>query len=130
MPLTDLELVLRSLEVECDDISYGFATTSEEIVSKEVLAIFREKEGISITAETSYLDKNNISYDGNFAKLSLKVQTSLKLVGLTAEISKVLAINNLPANIVAASKHDHIFVPYERKSEAIKIIEKLRDNYE
>jgi len=56
---------------------------------------------------------------GEWARISLGVHSSLEAVGLTAILSARLAEAGISANIVAALHHDHIFVPWDRRDEAL-----------
>jgi hypothetical protein len=50
------------------------------------------------------------------------VLSDLESVGLTAALSKRLAEAGISANVVAALHHDHIFVPWERREEALALL--------
>lgn len=60
-----------------------------------------------------------------WARVTLQVHSSLAAVGLTARIATVLAEAGISANMVAAFHHDHVFVPWGRRAEALKILENL-----
>ncbi len=127
---TNLQEVLNSLEVDCDHIQYGFTTTNagNHTDSKEIIATFWEDEGQTIVATVDFLEESKIPYDGPFAKLSIKVHTSLELVGLTAALSTKLTEEGISANVIAAYFHDHIFVQYTNKDQAIKALLTLKDS--
>ena len=55
----------------------------------------------------------------------LGVHSSLEAVGLTARIATALAEAGISANMVAAFHHDHVFVPWGQKDEALIILENL-----
>ena len=123
----NLEEVLKSIKVSCDDVEYGFATVKDNNFSlKEILGIFQEDEGLTLIATKQYFEKNNILYDGPFAKLTIENHTSLDLVGLTATLSTELAKNEISANVIAAYFHDHIFIQYNLRQRAIEIINSLK----
>jgi len=125
---TNLEEVLNSIKVSCDDIEYCFATVKDNNFSlKEILGMFQEDEGLTLIATKKYFEKNNISYDGPFAKLTIEGHTSLELVGLTAILSTELAKIGISANVIAAYFHDHIFVQYNLRQKAIMAINSLKD---
>jgi hypothetical protein len=46
---------------------------------------------------------------------------------LSAAVARALADRGLPANIVAGYHHDHIFVPWPRRDEAITALEALSE---
>lgn len=127
---TNLNDVLKSLDISCDGIEYGFANIKADGFpqSADIIGTFSEKEGLTIIASVIYLRENNIQFDGPYAKLTIEVHTSLQLVGLTAVLSKQLAENGISANVVAAYYHDHIFVQYEHRQKAIELLYKLKDS--
>lgn len=125
---SNLQAVLSSMVVSCDDIEYGFATLGEDInlPIKDVLGTFQETEGLTVIAEKVYLESNNFAYEGPFAKLTIEVHTSLALVGLTAALAYKLTESGISANVVAAYYHDHIFVQYSDRHTAIKALASLK----
>ncbi len=121
---TDLQEVLNSLQVSCDEVEYGFATVKqgEAISSNDVLCTFREDEGLTVIASKDYLAAKEFAFEGVYAKLTVEVHTSLELVGLTAVLAKALADNGISANVVAAYYHDHVFVQYDVRQKATEIL--------
>jgi hypothetical protein len=83
-----------------------------------VFALVQEEEGMTLIAPFP---------DGEWARISLAVHSSLSAVGLTAAIARALADRQLPANIVAGYHHDHVFVPWERRDEAIAALAELSE---
>ena len=73
-------------------------------------AIVREAEGLTLIRPDPA---------GNWARISLGVHSSLDAVGLTAALSARLAEAGISANIVAGLHHDHIFVPWDRRHDAL-----------
>lgn len=126
--LTDLQLTLKSLRVICNNIQYGFASIADEsIIDRDkVLATFHEDGRLATIAPKEYLDLLEIKNEGPYAKLTIDVHTSLELVGLTAVLATKLAKHGISANVVAAFYHDHIFVQYKLRQEAIQLLEELR----
>ena len=93
-----------------------------------ITAIFREEEGITaIFLEDAKADLSELSkpLEGPFALITLSVNSDLFAVGFLAKISTVLAENGISCNAVSAYHHDHIFVPYKRKNDAIKALKEL-----
>ena len=81
-----------------------------------VFALVREDEGLtSIQADPR----------GAWAKISLEVHSSLEAVGLTGVLASRLRDLGISANIVAALNHDHVFVPWERREEALACLQSL-----
>lgn len=125
---TNLQEVLSSMQVSCDGIEYGFANTLDgsQISVDEVLGTFKEGEGLTVIADTKFLNSQNLAYEGPFAKLSIEVHTSLDLVGLTAVLATKLADQGVSANVVAAYYHDHVFVQYGDRNTAIEALASLK----
>ena len=63
--------------------------------------------------------------DSDWARISLEVHSSLSAVGLSAALSSALADAGISANIVAALRHDHLFVPWDRREEAMHCLQSL-----
>jgi hypothetical protein len=125
---TNLQEVLKSMRVSCDDNEYGFATVSPvtTVDLEAVIGTFRETGGLTVIASKQYLDFKGITYEGPYAKLSIEVHTSLELVGLTAVLATKLAENNISANVVAAYYHDHVFVQYDLRQKATEVLSALK----
>jgi uncharacterized protein len=125
---TELSEVLRTLQVSCDEQEYGFATTSPkgQVSLTDALCIFREDEGLTVIAQKDYLDRQGLSCDGTYAKLTIEVHTSLELVGLTAVLAQTLADSGISANVVAAYYHDHVFVSFGVRQKAIDVLLALK----
>ncbi len=43
-------------------------------------------------------------------------------MGLTAAVATALAKEGIACNVVAALRHDHLFVPYDRAAEAMEVL--------
>ena len=92
---------------------YAFETTIDQSLG-DAFALIREDEGL--IAIRPYPD-------GDWARISLGVHSSLDAVGLTAALSSALAEAGISANVIAALHHDHLFVPWHRRQEALRCIE-------
>jgi hypothetical protein len=106
----DLARLLAALDPRLHPERFSFSITSDPILGDGDFAIVREAEGLtSIRPDPA----------GEWARISLGVHSSLEAVGLTAALSSRLAERGISANIVAALHHDHIFVPWDRREEAL-----------
>jgi len=83
-------------------------------------AVIWEDEGIYCIVPTTTKDKASL-----FGKITLEVHSALEGVGLTAAVSTALADAGIACNVIAAFHHDHLFVPWERREEALGVLEKL-----
>jgi hypothetical protein len=79
-------------------------------------ALIREDEGV-----TAIVPAEN----GGFARITLQVHSALEGVGLTAAVATALAAAGIACNVVAGFHHDHLFVPWERREEALAILQRL-----
>ncbi|MFW5655028.1 MAG: ACT domain-containing protein [Roseicyclus sp.] len=80
-------------------------------------AVFVEEEGVSLllpVAETA---------PEAMAQITLQVHSALDGVGLTAAVSGALAAEGIPCNMIAATHHDHVFVPVAMAERAVAVLE-------
>ena len=95
------------------------------IKMEDILCTFREAEGITLILMKEDALRYGLSFDYEAAWISLKLETSLEMVGLTAKFSQALAANGISCNVVAAYHHDHIFVAVADAENAIQTLESL-----
>jgi hypothetical protein len=79
----------------------------------DAFALIREDEGLTAVIADA---------DGAFARVTLMVHSALDGVGLTAAVATALAAAGIACNVVAGFHHDHLFVPWERRGEALAIL--------
>jgi hypothetical protein len=89
------------------------------------LAWYAEDEGISLVLPRAHAESHGLAHDGAFRCLTLTVHSSLAAVGLTAAVAGALAARGIAANVIAAARHDHVFVPAARADEALAILTAL-----
>ena len=87
-------------------------------MTKGQFALVREDEGLTSI---------HVDPEGEWARISLEVHSSLEAVGLTAVLSSRLAEHGISANIVAARNHDHLFVPWDRREDALAALNSLQE---
>jgi len=109
----DLTRLLAELEPELHAARYRFTATTEPVLERDAFALVREEEGLTLIIPDSA---------GEWARISIGAHSSLEAVGLTAELSARLAIAGISANIVAGQYHDHLFVPWDRREEALALL--------
>jgi hypothetical protein len=105
---------------------YGFATVApgrEVPPGLSPLATFAEDEGLTLVATVAAFDAAGVECQHGFARISLGLFSALEGVGLTAAVSAALAEAGISCNMIAAYHHDHLFVPWDRREEAQKIVE-------
>jgi len=127
---TNLSDLLAEMNPSLNHGRYVFvhAQGSLKIDLAQVIATFREEEGITIVLEKEKADELGLIYDYVSAWITLTVHSSLDAVGLTAAFSKVLAENNISCNVMAAYYHDHIFVNENDAEKAMETLGQLTSN--
>jgi hypothetical protein len=78
-----------------------------------------------VIALASILQGIGLDHEAGWAKITIGANSALNAVGLTAKIASALADKGISANIVAAYHHDHVFVPWSKRDQAMKILEEL-----
>ena len=111
---TDLGRLLAGLTPNLDPVEYGFETMTEAPPLGDAFALIREDEGVTV-----------FRFGTGWARITLGVHSSLAAVGLTARVADALAAQRISANVVAAFRHDHIFVPWDRRQEALTVLREL-----
>jgi len=112
----DLSRLLQNLKPKLCPERYTFTEAAEPILLAGVFALVREDEGLTaIQADPR----------GAWAKISLQVHSSLEAVGLTGVLTTRLAELGISANVVAGLNHDHLFVPWDRREEALACLQAL-----
>jgi hypothetical protein len=114
---SDLARLLQHLKPRLYPERYSFTATAEVMLRDDQFALIREDEGLTSIRPNP---------EGKWARISLEVHSSLEAVGLTAEISAQFTEKGISANIVAALNHDHLFVPWDRREEALAILSRLQ----
>ena len=124
---TNLSIILKSLAPVLNHGEYTFCTVKQDhlIDIKNIVCFFRESEAVSIIIKKDLADRLNLPYSTMLSWITLTVHSSLEAVGLTAAFSKALSEAGISCNVVAASYHDHIFVPKNDAERAMKILKGL-----
>jgi len=124
--LTDLRALLAALDPELDPVPKRFLHASHEKARGRVadaLMMFREAEGTTLIVDVEEDDLGNERM--LWARITLRVQSSLTAVGMMAAVSAALAKRGIPCNPVSAFLHDHLFVPWERRDDALDALSHL-----
>lgn len=121
----DLAVLLRSMQPELHAAAYGYAVTGAAVLG--AFAQIAEAEGVTVIATLQVLTAHGIVVEPAWARISLTVHSDLAAVGLTAAIARALAATGISANVVAGFYHDHVFVPWERRLDAMAALQGLSD---
>lgn len=84
----------------------------------DAFALIREDEGTTAIVQRE-------GEQAPFARITLMVHSALEGVGLTAAVSGALAEAGIACNVVAGFHHDHLFVPWDRRDEALERLQRL-----
>jgi hypothetical protein len=124
--LADLRALLAALDPDLDPVPKRFIHVSHERARErmlDALMMFREAEGTTLIVD---VNEDDASGDRMlWARITLRVQSSLTAVGLMAAVSAALAKRGIPCNPVSAFLHDHLFVPWDRRDEALEALSHL-----
>ena len=122
------ELLVNLEPLLCPEI-FIFERISDEsprtLETEGLFALIRESEGTTVIRSVAAKEKSQIEGLQQFAKITLQVCSDLDAVGLTAAVAKALTDIDMCANVVAAALHDHVFVPYTRRVEALECLQAL-----
>ena len=129
--ITDLNSLLKSLApirvpgsyaYLCLD--YGSPAIAE--LAPAAIAQFREAEGLTliVDADLAATHSHNILF--RCAWIRLEVNSALDAVGLTAAVSSALGTNGISCNVIAASHHDHLFVPLDDADKALRVLSEVQ----
>ena len=88
-------------------------------------AVIHEDEGITLVLPRDQADRLGLAYGYVAARITLTIGSDLAAIGLTAEVSRVLAAAGISCNVIAGAVHDHLFVDAARGSEALSLLERL-----
>lgn len=123
-PVSDLEGMLAGMEPALREGSYRFVPhgPDEDFIDllHRTFAMVREDEGMTLVIRARRDDAGPL-----FAGITLQVHSALEGVGLTAAVATALAKADIPCNVIAAYHHDHLFVPWEKREEALAILKRL-----
>lgn len=108
-----------------DPEPYGYATVGTVPAGLLPFATVAEAEGMTVIAPQAALRAAGIDAPGDWARISLTVHSDLAAVGLTAAIAAALAAEAISANVIAGYHHDHVFVQWARRDDAMAALHRL-----
>lgn len=119
MAENDLSVLLRSMEPVLHPEPYGFAVR-EGALPFQPFATVAEAEGMTVVAPLALLGAG-----APWARISLTVHSDLAAVGLTAAFATALGAEGISCNVIAGYHHDHLFVQWDRREDAMRALEAL-----
>ncbi|AEN08194.1 hypothetical protein K373_01020 [Streptomyces sp. DvalAA-21] len=123
----DLRTLLRGMRPELNPGRFVFTTLRGVETPPGVTPVVTvvEPEGLTLVLPEAQAVESRLAYDFVAGWITLRVHSSLDAVGLTAAVSLALTDAGVSCNVVAGHHHDHLFVPYERAAEAVRVLEAL-----
>lgn len=120
--VTDLKALLMGMDPALSRRAWCYHTLSDtRFIPETAFAVIREDEGICCILPAEAAPKDT----PRFALITLRVHSDLEAVGLTSAVSGALATTGIACNAVAGLHHDHLFVPWDRREDALKVLERL-----
>ncbi len=126
---TNLTALLRGMSPALHAEPYAFCTVTDELAPglwPVAVGLFREIEGVTVVLPSRAADAAGLAYADAWACITLTVHSSLSAVGFLAAISARLAAAGISLNPVAGFHHDHLFVPWDRRHDALAVLDSIR----
>lgn len=126
--LRDLDTLLAGMRPSLQPGRYAFTTLPPSVIIDPacIVASIREAEGLSVVLAEADALALGLPVAFTAAWITLDVHSDLAAVGLTAAFSQALAQAGIGCNVVAGTRHDHIFVPAEQANKAMGVLQGLQ----
>jgi hypothetical protein len=113
-------------ELHAERVAYCLLPSGAPMPAARVIASFVEGEGTTVVVTMD--DARAHALDIRFVAewITLRLPTALDAVGITAAVSRALADEGIPCNVIAAVHHDHLFVPAGDGARAMNALAGLR----
>jgi hypothetical protein len=118
--IRDSAEMVRRMRPERMPGTFAFVSMTTEAAAPlmgRARAVFVEEEGVSLLLPVAE------DAPDAMAQITLQVHSALDGVGLTAAVAGALAAENIPCNMIAATHHDHVFVPVALADRAVDVLE-------
>ncbi len=125
-PVTDLAELLRSMRPELLDGEFVFCSVPTAPDGLTAVATIREDEGLTLVLPAEEAVAAGLSGTFRCRQITLRVQSALSAVGLTAAFATALGNDGIPCNVIAGYHHDHLFVPVADADRAMAALAALQ----
>jgi uncharacterized protein len=122
---TDLAVLLGTMSPQLHGGSYVFVRAEGDEGLEDAIVTVAELEGRTLVLPRERAEALGLSFDFVASWITLGVHSALQAVGLTAAIATALAQEGISANVVAGYYHDHVFVPEDRRDDAMRVLRSL-----
>lgn len=123
MAESDLAVMLRTMKPVLHPEPYGFAVR-DGVLPFQPFATVAEAEGLTVVAPLAAMEAAGMPSDP-WARISLTVHSDLAAVGLTAAFAAALGAEGISCNVIAGYHHDHLFVQWDRRRDAMAALGRL-----
>ena len=126
--VTDLKTLLAGLSPRLHPMPRRFLFVSHDKAAArmhDALMMFREDEGVTLIVDHDLEGPELVADRLLWAQITLGVESSLDAVGMMAAVSAALAERGISCNPVSAFLHDHVFVPWDRREDALDALAHL-----
>lgn len=124
MAESDLKVLLATMEPVLHPEAYGYAVWTGGVLPITPFATVAEAEGLTMVAQLVEMQAAGMNSDP-WARISLTVQSDLAAVGLTAAFAGALGQGGISCNVIAGYHHDHLFVQWDRREDAMAALRAL-----
>jgi uncharacterized protein len=122
----DLSRLLRGLRPELNPGRFVFTTVTGPVPpGVQPVVTVAEPEGRTLVLPQHEADAAGLGYGYVAGWITLRVNSALDAIGLTAAVAGELARAGLSCNVIAGYHHDHLFVPHDRSAEALAVLNAL-----
>jgi len=125
----DLSRLLAGLAPALDPTPYAFVTLGERAPEADLLAaavgLVREREGVTLVLPADLAAARGFPGAARWARVELTVHSDLEAVGMMAAVAAALAAEGISCNPLAGYHHDHVFVPWARRDDAVRALQRL-----
>ena len=117
----NLETLIREMKPELNRGEWAFCAGA----AADAVATFQEREGITSIVERTRARQLGLPVHYVAAWITLTVHSDLDAVGFLAAVTTALAAAGISCNVVSAVNHDHLFVPFARAADAMRVLDEL-----
>jgi hypothetical protein len=122
---TDLAVLLSTLSPQLNGGSYVFVRAEGDEGLEDAVVTVAEPEGRTLVLPLERAESLALPYEFVASWITLRVHSALEAVGLTAAFATALSREGISANVVAGYFHDHVFVPEDRREDAMRVLRSL-----
>jgi hypothetical protein len=123
----DLHTLLRDMRPVLDEAPYVIASVPAASLPAHptCLGLFHEPEGVTLILTAAEAERLSLPTAPQWAHSVLSVHSSLLAVGFLASVATALAAAGISVNPVAGYYHDHLFVPWSARHQALAVLRQL-----